>query len=966
MSIGNEGNLAVKAIIGLFLKTNKKRLIIATIISIIVFTLLSSFLLTWFNYRYISFSNAEAAYDWRKNDEISVWYTSGLEDNISDNSFNFDLAIEEIYNTTTLIASGLFNNYSASLYCRIDSIKYSPLIQTYSASLYTLQLEVYNFLVDNLIVGRMPTNKTELIYRPSNASSPAYNLGDQVGLQVVADDIPFVQNFTIVGVLGEFLYSFYREGYSIDILDDISQFDSIGIDQFAREFFLTIPQDFVEIMSFYPLDYVPVLSFAVDFDYQFTIENVRNIKEIATKINEIQMSIFDYDYLPHKNHNFCHDLEAFIIDFQMSWNHQTVKTFAMGMPAIFLFSLICIEIFNIGNFEKSAQFKLLKLYGLEFKFIRRILLLENLLVSLIGLLFGVSLGVLIGYFLTLGLDNTINGFYLTAFLEPVVSVAIIVFFIIIFISGFIIEVTFAKRTLQLTSEFFKSKRKKPILKFFTSIETLLIIIGAIILTIGFVSLGIGRTFYLDTNFDYTIEMISTELVFMFLIVIGGLLIFISLFLILSRLLIVFWRFIGEQTWKRRKNYFTLALKQLSVYRKDYQRIILAMFMICLCITPGLILTKSIDEHLVTEANLAVGFSDLLIQGWNGYNYTVIENISSISGVEQITEVEVITLRDTSIIRQRNSEDRFFWVDILNIYNISEFVAVISSNFPDKIEYSLDDISQLETNMSYMMSSKFAHKEKYDRGRIYSSSKIAYPDKKPYNMTFINKFDYFPLLPYIATSLSYSIRSERYNLVLSNLTTSKLLKRVNPYTTIRRQFYILTKISPTANITAIDEAIEDLPFSLSVKTYEEELNSLQLGEINEFKETFLIIITIMTSLAIFLFGFLTARNIYTQRLRIIESDYQVGAKNYQIWGNFSIELLLVILIPLFVSMTIASILLYEIYCLLFDIPQIFKEFIPWLPAWLIVLILLFCLIVVFCGWLPKMITRINKYKPARQE
>lgn len=959
---GNKGNLAVKTITGLFLKTNKKRLIIAIIISIIIFTLLSSFLLTWFNYRYRFFYNAEASYDWYRDNQTSVTYTTGLEEKINESSFNFDLAVDEIYSTANAIASGLFDNYTASMYSFLDSVKYSPLTQSYSASLFTLQQEAYEFLADNLIEGRMPNNKTELIYRSFNTSNPIYNLGEQVGLQVES----FVQNFTIVGILGDFLHSFYQEGYSNDLFHHITSFRD-GYYQFVRDFFLTTHQNFVEIMSFYPAGSIQMLSLDIDFDYQLTIENIRNLKEITNKINVIQWSILDYDYLPSKNHNFCSDLESFIVNFQISWNYQTVKTFSMGVPAIFLLSLICIEIFNIGNFEKSAQFRLFKLYGLEFRIIWRILFVENIIIASLGLIFGVLLGTLFGYFFTLGLGNMIFESYLNAFLEPVVFVAIIVFFTAIFVGGFVIELRFAKRTVQLTSEIFKSKRKKPIRKFFTSIETLLILLGAIILVIGFTGMFLLQAFYLENVYaSNKFEIISLELIFMFLTVIGGSLIFISIFLILSRLVVILWRFIGEQIWKRRKNYFTLALKQLSIYSKDYQRIILAMFMICLCVIPGLILVKSVDDHLVTEANLAVGFSDLMIDTGGNNNFQIIENISSIDEVELCTGVEVITLTERSNIRATNSNDRVFSVDILNIYNVSEFVTVISTNFPNKMEYSLEDISQLETSMTYMMSSKFAHKEKYDRGRVYKSSKIAYPDEEPLNLTYVNKFACFPLLPIKPYNYFISLRTERYNLVMSNLTSSQLLDRVNFPTSIQSDYYILVKISPTANKTAISETIENLPFSLSVKTCEEQLNSLQLGEVNKFKEALLVIITIIASFAILLFGFLTARNIYTQRLRIIESEYQVGAKNYQIWGNFSIELFLVILIPLLVSVLITSILLYEIYRFLLDIPQISKEFVPWLPVWLVGLILLFCLIVVFCGWLPKMITRVNKYKPARQE
>ncbi|MHA1307570.1 MAG: FtsX-like permease family protein [Candidatus Heimdallarchaeota archaeon] len=960
MSEGMIGNQDIKGIIRLFLKTNKKRLTLTIIVSIIVFTLLSTFLLTWFNFRYNSFTNTEASYDWYRDNRNSITFSVGLDEKLREPTFNFEFAVGEIHSKANEIASGMFEKYTASMYCLIDSVKFSPLNQSYSASFMTLQQEAYEFMTENLIDGRLPNNASELIYCSSNMSNPLYYLGEQVGLQIISDDIPYTQNFTIVGIINNLANSLHLEGYSNDIFNGINDYDS-GYEQFNLDLFLTNSPDFVEIISFYPSNSIQKLTLNVDFNYQFSIEDIRNLKEITNKIAFVQSSILEFEHLPPKNHLFCSDLEFFIFDFQFNWNYQTVKIIALGIPAIILFSFVSIEIFNIGNFKKSAQFKLFKLYGLEFKSIRKIFFVENLIISSSGMFFGIILGTIFGYFFTLGMGTTSFGFYLNAFLEPVVFVTIFVFSTMIFIGGFIIEVKFAKRIAQLTSEIYKSKRIKPLRKFFTSIETILILIGAITIGIGFA----GWYICLANSLIFSYAILSLELVFMFFMVVGGSLIFVSIFLIISRLVMLLWRFIGNQVWKKRKNYFTLALKQLSIYSKDFQRVILVMFLICLCVVPGLILIKSTDDHLEIEANLAMGFSDLMIQGWNGNDFQILENISSINGVELCTAVEVITLRDLSNIRASNNNDRVFDVDILNIYNISEFVAITSSHFPNKMDYSLEDISQLESNMTYMMSSKFAHNEKYDCGKIYSSSKITDPLEESYDMIFVNKFECFPLLPYKPYNYFISLKEENYNLVMSNLTASQIKGKLDSFISVNYDYYLLVKISSTTNKTTIIESIENLPYSLKVVTYEEIFDSLQLG-INKFSEGFLVVITIISSFMLLLFGFLTARNIATQRLRIIDSDYQVGAKNYQIWGNFSIEFFLVIFIPLSISMLIASILLYDVFSFLLDIPQIFKEFVPWLPVWLMGLILLFCIAATFCGWLLEMINRVNRFKPVRQE
>ncbi|MBN1329875.1 MAG: hypothetical protein JXA54_10410 [Candidatus Heimdallarchaeota archaeon] len=382
-----------KNIFNFYLKINKKRLIVTLIVSVIVFSLLTTFFLTWFNYRYNFFYSTEANYDWRRDNNISVIFSKGLEEKLQVSNSYFNLAVNEIYSAVNDIAPGMFNLYTASMYCQIDSIKYNPL-ETYSAGLYTLHQEAYNLLVDNLIEGRMPNNKTELVYRSSNPSDSNYLLEEQIGLEVVAYEECYVQNFTIVGILGNFSNSFYQEGYSNDIFKEVSYLHE-GYDQFDFDLFFTSPTNFIQIMSFYPIDFIEKLTLNVDFDYHLTNENIRNLKRITNKLSEFQSNYQNYEYLPHKKPFFCLDLEEFIYNFQITWNYQTIKILASGIPAILLFSLLCIEIFNIGNFEKNAQFRLFKTLGVEFNVLQKTLLVENIIVTSFGLIIGVSLLILL-------------------------------------------------------------------------------------------------------------------------------------------------------------------------------------------------------------------------------------------------------------------------------------------------------------------------------------------------------------------------------------------------------------------------------------------------------------------------------------------------------------------------------------------------------------------------------------------
>ncbi len=963
MNAIEKGNQRIKSILGVFLKTGKKRLLISTLVSIIIFTLLLTFLLTWFNYRYTSFQNYEEAHDWYNNNEISVIYDSGFKDGMINVSSYLDLAVDEIYSTVDGIASDMFDNYTASMYYRMESVNYNLENQTYDTSLMTFQQEVFEILTNNLIEGRIPNNKSELIYYSSDLSSPVYQLGDQLGLYATEGETFHLQNFTIVGIVDSVENKLYKHGFSRDIFRSFRK-DQREIDQFKMDLFFTSSQYFINIISNYPYDYSQRLTLNVDFSCQIRVKEIRSLFKITDELNNIQFSSQYYSYLPQRYSVFCSDFEIFIVTFQSNWLSQTINLFLIGVPLFLLFGLIIIELFNIGNFEKRTQFKIIKNYGLDFSTLRKILLVENLIPASFGLVIGSSLGILIGYLVSsFGLDITNSVSYFNALLEPVVPITFLSLFTFLFMGGFILETRLARRTLQLTSEIYKTKRKKYIRKILSSTESLLLLSGIITSVIGFLS----WLYISNSDYSLTLAVVSLLSVFVFLMVVGVTLTLASLFLLLSKMIIFLWRYIGKQVWKRRRSYFTLALKQLSIYSKDYKRVIFIALLVSLCVSPGLVLSKSKNDHLEMEANLKAGFSDILIQSWVVNNTRLMENVSSIDGVELVAQVDVVELGETSNVKASNTDDRAFDVDILSIYNVSKFIDAISDNFPNSCEYTLTDIYELEKNMTYMMSSKYAQKENYDKDRVYTSSKITSLSYDSYNMIFIDKFDYFPILPYKSTNfldrlfLGSLLHEEKYNLVMSNLTYSQLDLGTEIYT----ESYLLVKTTSAMNKDQIIDEIEKLPYIISVTSPEDELNFLEL-EFNQFSIGFLVIITIISFLLFFFEGYITARDIYKQRIRITESEYIVGAKKHQIWLNFSIELLLVTIFPLLISILLSSILLYNAHAYFLGIPQNFKKFVPWLPVWFIVLILLFSLLVVLSGWSFEMWNQFRRYKSVRQE
>lgn len=939
---------------GVFLKTSKKRLLISVLVSFFLFLLLTTFLLTWFNYRYKSFENYYTDYDWYDDSRVSI--STRYLSLKNDTDTYLALAVDELHAILDDIAAGMFDNYTALMRYKMESINYN-LTQIYDASLLTLQQEAFDILTTGIVEGRLPYTESELIYYPSDLLSPNYQIGDQLGLQVTMDGTSYTHNFTIVGIIDSVSHTLYQNGYSNDIFEFI-RVSGEEFDHFQMDLFFTNPQLFVDIVANYPYNQTGSLTFKMDFNYQFDVKASHNLLTIASELNIIQ-AYSDFEYFFDFS-TLCNDLESFIIGFEFNWLSQTLTIFVLGVPIFLLFGLLIIELFNTGNFEKTAQFKLFKIYGLEFATLRKILFTENLITALVGFFSGIPLGILIGFGISsYGLDVATINLYLTAFLEPTIPLILLVLFSFLLIGGFVTETFLAKRTVQLTSEIFKSKRKKFIRRLFTSIESLFLISGIITIVIGLLS----WVYISSLPYDIISVFIILLDVSLVLMIIGILLTIASLFLILSRLLVFLCRYVGKKIWQRRKSYFTLALKQLSIYSNDYKRAIFAMLLISLCVSPGLVMTKSSNDHLEMEANLNVGFSDVIIHTWADNNAMLMENISAITGVDLLTKVEVVTIR-LGIVKATSSE-KAFYVDILNIYNVTDFIDIISANFPDSCKYTLADIAKLETNMTYMMSSKYAQRKNYDKKALYTSSEITSSYEDSYDMTFINKFDCFPLLPYKSTNFLERVVEDRYNLVMSNLTFSQLRYKFGYSTGVSNDIYILVRTTSTANNTLIANEIKNLPYDIHVTTFEDELSALSLTT-NKFAFAFLIVVTIITFILVIFYGFLTARNIYKQKMRIVETEYNVGARKYQILFNFSIELLLALIVPLVISIITSSTLLYTIYDYFFGIPQTYKKFVPWLPVWFIVLILLFCLVSISIGWLLELWNQFHRYRPARQE
>lgn len=947
-----DGKTSFKIIFGVYLKTGKRRIITSVITGAIIFLVLTTLFMTWYSLRYDSFyTYIDQNHDWKNDEKISAYGTEYIYGEYSLDNNYLNLSIAEVTEKIDELVPGIRANFTAGMRFNV----YTNLTgnEIISNDLIALDNSSTQVLSTCLTEGRMPENYTEIVYYQKD-STANISLNMIIPFQAVGYTLEFsdkMLNCTVVGIVKNVENILYQKGISTDFLHDPDSY--YYEDTSDNKQFFTYSNYLDDIIIYYP-QISSTFTVGLDFDYQISINHIKNIRQITKQLQDFQWNNPSFKYLPGYYIYFCGDLLSAFLSFEKLWLKQTISVFSASLPLLFLFGVIIVETFNIGSYEQESKFRLLKTHGLEFKTLRKMLLLENLITASASLITGVSFGLLVGYLVFLGSDisNEVN--YITAAIEPLIIIGITVLFLGFFVFGIIIQYLHAKKTSTTASGQYKGKRKKLLRKLFATSEVTFLIPGLLMSAVGFIGLTSMGFFG-----SYELEASPIIIALMWFIASFGILFTLtSIFLIISRLLNLIWSALGNKIWKTTKSYFALTLKHLAIYNKNYQRMVLAMFILGLGITPGFILTKSIDNHNTLEAKLTVGCADLVVENWDVTNEALKGNISRVEGVESLTPILISTMESFSFFDMGDSyKIRFF-----AIHNITEYLQVVNLSSLDD-GYSKTDIEQLSTNLTYMMSRKYAKGKDFDKGVTFKTTMITSELFEPYSMLYLNSFDYYPLLPRITKSSDDMFYTDtiEFDLILSKTTSELLLNKTE--NSVTKKGYLLINAEHDANLTKIKNEIKG--FSYEAKTIDDVMIDLDKS-VSHYARILLIISTIITLLAISFFGFISAINIYRQRLRIIESEFQIGAQRRQIWGSFTLEVLLVIPIPIAISMAIGIPAINYLSGSVLNATEIFKKFVPWIPWWIILIVIAIGIITLVSSWLLKMIPLVKSYKPIKQE
>ncbi len=947
--------IVFKNILKVFLKTGKNRLLLTIISGTIIFLLLTSFFMVWFTYRQSFFNNKIATnYDWNNDNQISV---HTCKYNALSPYFESNY-LEKAIDDFTEMANDIVPNIATEDYTGAMSVQlfnYDPAFLIWKdIGLMTFDESTMPIMEDSITEGRMPTNSNELLYFKQDNTSTV-ELNDIYALKGYKDESDVAKNCTIVGIVEGIATNLYHAEKSVDILnwEDIVRLNYNIF--YAEEVFFTKSSFLYETINSFSR-YYGSIAILTDFDYDTENLDAKHIRTYLNnfKIDERTLKKYVSSYLS-QNVILVADLYQALYDFHISWTVETSRVFALSSPLIFLIGLLCMQTLKIGSYELETKFRLMKLHGLNEQTVRKVIFVENVFISGICFLLGFILGVVVGFFFSLMIGNTSIITYIGSLSEPSIYFALVIFWISFAILGFLLEGNIADKTAKVTSEHFKRKRTK-MREIMASTESVSLIIGLILVIIALLIAAFVNTNTFDLYFIN--PLITLESIFWLFLVIGIIFVVTTIFSLISRVITLIWTAISKSAWQKTKSFLTLSLKHLGTDRALYHTIVMFALIIGIGLLPGLVLSKSIDNHYELESELSAGCSDLIVFDWEDDSGVLKETIRNITSIEAITEVKTTQLNSDNLW---GSFPTAFSINILEIENITIFKEIVETDIINEIEGYLEKLDLLETNDTILIDSEYASAYNLETGDILTSSRFTglTPD---IDLVLVDIFDCFPLLKKPIKS-NFLMNLESYNIVTNRYTADKLCNNTSNNIPVNEETSLIIKIEENVNATLIKEKLFEHGISaLSQEDIELKLHS----EISDFFLAFIIFSSIITLLSQIIIGYIGARNIYQARTRIIEAMYRIGCKRKQLWQYFSIELLFIALPIILVSIFAFIPLVRIVGTAIFGLYENYLRFILWLPWWIIIIAIFASVFTLVIGWLSGIIPLIRGYKPHKQE
>jgi hypothetical protein len=935
-----------RGIFKIFLKTGTKRILLSIFAGVIIFSLITSLCMVLYKHHYTDLLEKEAEIEWFNDNKVSAMayhptgitgITTGFFDRFTS---DFKTGLE------SLIPDLEVGNFTVAT--SMQMFRYMPW-EFEPWSIYELMAPddiYYSKLNDYIVMGRLPQNESELLYVAGGVDY--FWAGDRIEFyEQMRLDVP-VNNYTVVGLLDPI---FYKKLYNDHMLSrDVYNWrenDYTFFNYAARGVFLTNFTNYQKIITSMSSYYGKML-YLLDAEYDFSRVNMNKFREYARSFEGSYIE----DYIPslYVSANLGPDLKIFMVNYSNEWIAEFTRIIGINTPLLFILGLFCVVTLTIGSKDLNLVFQRMKLYGLSYRAIRSLIILENTIFTIVSLIGGTLIGFFISYLVARNVDSMLRPFYSNFIVDPLFLLSMGIFFVVFFVLSIYIQNSIAKKATRDVGEEYKKKRRR-IRALFSSSEFILLNISLVFVIISIV-LFVGHNQY--GSQVPLLNTFSFQTLFWFFIACSIALGITFVFLLLARLLIYLWSFISRWTWEDKLNPITLSIKHITDNRKIYQLTILASFIFALVILPSISSETSIPKHIQFDTKLSMGNADLVIEYWNDPENELDYIFENIPGIANFTEITAYWMSNGN---EQLRYDKPYQITSLAIHDPSTFVEVVDISI---LENSVEDILSLSSNYNALVDYKYTRANKLEKVINITTEKFT-NHHDPITFTYVDSFDYFPLTYLIKRNIFKNI--ERLSIVTSYDTMSDFIGKLDFFTNIYSENMKLIKATNESMIPYIQAELDSMDFN--AKTVEE-YHSEMFFEVDPFLKSNLYFFAFLGIITLIFIGYFTGRRIFEERLRTTETLYRIGAKRRQILGMYTLELTFVNIIPIIVMLFASFPVIRFVSVYYLGVSETYTLFQNYTPAWLLTAIIFGGLILIILGWLIALIPKIYQYKPIKQE
>jgi len=815
----------------------------------------------------------------------------------------------------------------------------------------TFENSTFEVLAGCLVEGRLPKNHSELLWQSNNVTGIVLNQTMKIYSLNQANRY---RNYTIVGIIDNVKDGFRNASLSVDIFD--WYFDNYAefLNYQGNNRFYTNMSQFQTMMNNFT-SYSGVLTYLLDAEYDLTqlkLNGLDKYMELFPSADELPLSETIHQ-VREISIELAPDLKVFIVEYGEFWLAETTKILSINAPLLFILGLISVVTLSIGSRELGSAFRRMKLYGLSYNDIRKMVLLENVIFTVVSFVGGALIGFTLSYLFTMNMENIPSNYYLNFLSEPLLLTSMFVFVLGFFGLSFFIQNSIAKKTTKTTIEEYKRKRSN-VKNLFSTSEFRLMILSLIFSAISSILYLIF--YYAGPSITFTTGL-SFLTIFWFLIACSAALIITFVFLLIARLIALLWSLISKQLWANRLNMFTLSIKQLSVNKGAYQVAVLGALIFGLVILPGFTMEASIQTNISNEAIMEMGGASLIVDHWIDPEDEFDGYFSNITEIEFFTEAIVFKIEDDNDPNLVYPKD--FEIQLLALDSPTNYSKIIDLNLLNNSGSSYEDLLMLEDDFNILMNKKHAQANGLKPGDLFNTIDFA---RFSTNLTMVNTFKLYPLLPIPKKPLFFT-HLDVFSMVGSTKTVREIIRSLALSTDVSANTMKLIKPINESVIPIIQQKLKAV--NITAVSLQEVIDEKTFN-IDTFSQNNLLFSAFLAAFTLIFVGYFTGIRLFEERGKIIESLYRVGAVRGQLLRFFTFEYLLVNSIPLIVTV-IGSLPVIRFVALYFlGANEVYSPYQPGIPAWIVILVILAGLLITTIGWLLALIPALYRYRPVKQE